>query len=369
MTRSGSGDDRDPPDRGDETDSAEASEDSCEGDQSDGQESSGIDSGPAPTERPSGEPGESADDTSGSGERVGDAAVSGDSTNDPGRSTTDRQWSPNDGAQTPSDGNRSQRASAGGDGNGPSTDSVTIEDDGVVRWFLRTEEGGVVYVRDLVVSVLAVGLIALILFGISGVWPPLVAVESGSMEDNMHRGDMIFVVDEDRFVGDNPVDGTGIVTAEAGAESDHSKFGQAGDVIIFRPDGNDRATPVIHRAGFWVEEGENWVDDGPADPALLNDNECDDLRSCPATHDGFITIGDANSGYDQAGSGANTDVVRPEWVEGKGMLRIPWLGYVRLTIDEVLVGGPSPLSTAPIAALLGTMTMSALLTGRSRRRC
>ena len=281
---------------------------------------------------------------------------------------TDHQWSSTDASRTSSDGNRPPRAS-GGDDTRSASGSVSIEDDGVVRWFLRTEEGSVVYVRDLAVSVLAVGLIALILFGISGVWPPLVAVESGSMEDNMHRGDMIFVVDEDRFVGDNPVEGTGIVTAEAGTESGHSKFGQPGDVIIFRPDGNDGATPVIHRAGFWVEEGQNWIDDGPADPTLLNDNECEDLRSCPATHDGFITIGDANSGYDQAGSGANTDVVRPEWVEGKGMLRIPWLGYVRLTIDEVLVGGPSPLSTAPLGALLGTMTIGALLTGRSRGRC
>ncbi|MFC7231930.1 S26 family signal peptidase [Saliphagus sp. GCM10025308] len=163
----------------------------------------------------------------------------------------------------------------------PDDDRVTIEDDGPIRWFLRTNNGTVVAVRDVLSSVALVAVIGLVLFGISGIWPPLVAVESGSMEPNMERGDMIFVVAEDRFAGDDPVDGTGIVTREAGLENGHEKFGGAGDVIIFRPNGNARETPVIHRAHFWVEADENWVD-GQANPEFVNGASCERVRACPA---------------------------------------------------------------------------------------
>src|SRR6056297_1547205 len=126
----------------------------------------------------------------------------------------------------------------------PVTDdgSVSIEDDGILRWFLKTNEGPVVYVRDVATSVGLVLLIALVLFGASGVWPPLVAVESGSMEPNMQRGDMILVVDAERFVGDGAIEGTGVVTAETGADTGYSKFANAGDVIIFRPNGSEANT-------------------------------------------------------------------------------------------------------------------------------
>lgn len=240
----------------------------------------------------------------------------------------------------------------------PRTDarsSVTVEDDGVLRWFLESDAGAVVFVRDIVSSVGLVLLIALVLFGVSGVWPPLVAVESGSMEPNMQRGDMIFVVDEDRFVGDGAIDGTGVVTHETGIESGYDTFGNPGDVIIFRPGGSETATPVIHRAHFWVEEGENWVED--ADPGLTNDQTCAELRTCPARHDGFITHGDANRGYDQANQGADTVVVKPEWVEGKAAYRIPWLGYIRLTVDDMLGGEPDPVRLAPFVALFGGVVL------------
>lgn len=227
------------------------------------------------------------------------------------------------------------------------TDEVTIEDDGVVRWFLNSSDSTVTVVRDVASSVAIVLLIGLLLFAVSGVWPPLVAVESGSMEPGMERGDMIVVVDEHRFVGDEPIDGTGIVTAADGQSGGHEKFGQHGDVIIFEPDGEEFRTPVIHRAHYWVEEGDNWVDE-QADPANLNGATCADLTTCPADHDGFITKGDANDGYDQAGSGAPTDVVKPEWINGKASVRIPWLGHVRLLFDSLLVKSPSHSPTGSV---------------------
>ncbi|WP_255192765.1 S26 family signal peptidase [Natronobeatus ordinarius] len=249
------------------------------------------------------------------------------------------------------DGDRDRReqssrsGTAGEDATATADDSVTIEDDGVVRWFLKTDDGRIVAIRDVLTGVAIVAFVGLVLFGLSGVWPPMVAVESGSMEPNMQRGDLVFVVDENRFVGDDPIDGTGIVTYENGAGGGHEKFGEPGDVIIFQPNGDEFQTPIIHRAYYWVEEGDNWVDD-QADPAFVNGASCEEVATCPAEHDGFVTRGDANNAYDQVvGSYAETDVVKPEWVTGKAMIRIPYLGYIRLAFESILtVSGPVGVS-------------------------
>ena len=251
----------------------------------------------------------------------------------------------------------------------PSDNAVTIEDDGLLKWFLKTDEGAIVAIRDVITTVAIVALVGAILFGISGVWPPLVAVESGSMEPNMERGDLIFVVDDDRFAGDDPVDETGIVTYDTGTENGHEKFGKPGDVIIFNPDGEVFRTPVIHRAHFWVEEGENWVETR-ANPDYVNGQTCTEVAACPAEHDGFVTKGDNNDGYDQAGHGARLDnVVKPEWTTGKASFRIPWLGHVRLTFDEIFastaptVSGPTPTppdSTLPDAPTVPQIGLAAV---------
>ncbi|MDJ1432755.1 S26 family signal peptidase [Halostagnicola sp. A-GB9-2] len=249
-------------------------------------------------------------------------------------------------------------SSSGRDGSNPRDESenqVTIENDGIVRWFLKTDDGTVLIVRDVLTSVAIVAIIGLILFGISGIWPPLVAVESGSMDPNMKEGDLVFVVDDDRFVGDNPVDGTGVVTLENGQESGHDKFGMHGDVVVFQPGGSATETPVIHRAHFWVDEGDDWV--AQADPDIIGEDvTCDDVQTCPAEHEGFITKGDNNAGYDQqANAGTRSDsIVHPEWVTGKASFRIPWLGNIRLLFDDYLLGiasGSSPITPEAVGAV------------------
>jgi signal peptidase I len=272
---------------------------------------------------------------------------------------------------------------------GGADDDVTIEDDGVFRWFFDSNDGTVVLVRDVLSSVAIVAVIGLLLFGISGIWPPLVAVESGSMEPNMERGDLIFVVADDRFVGDDPAGGTGVVPLDTGEDNGHDKFGKPGDVVIFQPNGDEFRTPVIHRAHFWVEEGEDWVDT-QADEEYVGGATCDQIETCPASHDGFVTKGDANPYYDQYQRGADTDVVQPQWISGKASFRIPWLGYVRLTFDSIMGGflapqpsigqlsgaaGPSGLSDEAIAGaglgatgVAATGTGIAVAAGRFRRR-
>ncbi|RKD93732.1 S24/S26 family peptidase [Halopiger aswanensis] len=267
---------------------------------------------------------------------------------DPGSSDDERT----DGGSGPRRGSSDQNGrspdapAAGGDESGA---DVTIEDDGIVRWFLRTDEETIVLARDVVSSVAIVAVIGLLLFAVSGIWPPLVAVESESMVPNMQKGDLIFITDSDRFVGDNPVEGTGVVTLERAQETGYEKFNRPGDVIIFKPDGSEYETPVIHRAHFWVEEGENWVDT-KADEEITGGVTCEQVRTCPAPHDGFVTKGDNNDGYDQFGNSVST-VVKPEWVTGKATFRVPWLGHIRLAFDKLFSGTIAPSPTVWDAGL------------------
>jgi signal peptidase len=203
-------------------------------------------------------------------------------------------------------------------------DVETGEDDDGTDWALLA--------RDLVTSVVAVLLLGAYLFAISGVWPPMVAIESGSMEPNMQVNDLAFVMDTDRFQPEESIrmangSDTGVVTAAVGAETGYSQFGDSGDVIVFEPNGNSRRTPIIHRAMFWVEQGENWCEHEAVESAFLRNTDED---QCTASHAGFITKGDDNPTYDQAGRAPITAPVRPGWIVGTAETRIPWLGWFRL---------------------------------------
>jgi len=212
-----------------------------------------------------------------------------------------------------------------GDKDGPEGRGVeTGEDDDGTDWALLA--------RDIATSVVSVLLLGAYLFAVSGVWPPMVAIESGSMEPNMEVNDLAFVMDTDRFQPNESVrmaDGrdTGVVTAAVGAETGYSQFGDNGDVIVFEPNGNNRRTPVIHRAMVWVEQGENWCEHEAVESAFLRNT---DQEQCTASHAGFITKGDDNPTYDQAGRAPITAPVRPEWVVGTAETRIPLLGWFRL---------------------------------------
>ncbi|MFB6113769.1 MAG: S26 family signal peptidase [Halodesulfurarchaeum sp.] len=218
--------------------------------------------------------------------------------------------------------------------------------------FLGTEEGWKQFAREIVVSVLIVASIGLLLFAISGVWPPMVAVESGSMEPHLSRGDLVFVMEEHRFSPEFAVEGTGVVTTRIGARHGYRRFGAPGDVIVYQPYGNEHRTPVIHRARFWVEQGENWYD--TADPRYMSADSCEELAYCPAPYSGFITKGDNNGYYDQVRGISNP--VKPEWIRGTAVFKIPWLGWVRLAVSEATVLPLRPVDITPIALDGGTPT-------------
>ena len=136
-------------------------------------------------------------------------------------------------------------------------------------------------------------------------------IESGSMEPNMHIGDLVFI---------RNVPSTGIVTYEDGATSGYKTLGDYGNAILYQRYGRTAETPLIHRAMYYVATGEPMWEGGPIAP-----------------HAGYITKGDnnkTNSRYDQYN--LCTEPIREEWIDGVACFRVPYIGYVRIILSKIL---------------------------------
>jgi len=195
-------------------------------------------------------------------------------------------------------------------------------------WFQRlrgADDGPLLFLRELLLSLSIVAAIGLVLFAATGVWPPMVAVESGSMEPNINQYDLIVVSEPGRFA---PAEANeqGLVMADT-SDTGYGSFNEPGSVIVYDYPGRV-GSPIIHRVRFRVEAGENWFD--RTSPDAVDAESCAELRNCPAPHAGYITKGDNNRRYDQANGVA--PVVKSEWVNGVARFRIPYLGRLRLAL-------------------------------------
>ncbi|MFC7187102.1 S26 family signal peptidase [Halorubrum yunnanense] len=209
-------------------------------------------------------------------------------------------------------------------------------------------------VSELLAPAAAVLLVALVVAAAAGAWPPFVAVESGSMEPTVERGDLVVVTSTERF----PWGGL-VGHAEPGAPT---RLGGAGDVVVFNPPDAERR-PILHRIAFPVSAGEDWTD--RADPALL-DGDCDAIEACPAPHDGYVTYGDANGEYDQ--SAGIAPVIREEWISAKALVSVPNLGWFRVGVDAAIARlglFPTAVGVGGAAAIAGGF--GAMLMGRMGR--
>ena len=190
------------------------------------------------------------------------------------------------------------------------------------RDLLHPKSEGASFVRDILLILLIVAGIGLVLFDVSGTWPALVAVESGSMEPNLPTYSLVFVVDENRFGG--------WMTQEEAKASGASKiFNEYGDVIVYQPNGMTGVTPIIHRAIAEITKEES---------AAIG-------FSGDAAHAGVITKGDNNvtNPYpDQFGSFpgygiSRMEPVKEEWIVGKAVFAIPLIGWVPLHLIESIL--------------------------------
>ncbi|MFA6333311.1 MAG: S26 family signal peptidase, partial [Methanoregula sp.] len=174
--------------------------------------------------------------------------------------------------------------------------------------FRTSEHWAVSLARDLLWVVGVVGAIALALFLICGTWPAVVTIESGSMIPNMNIGDLVVVVQQDRY-GD-------LMTWEEGKAANVSKFNSYGDVIIYKPNGMSSVHPIIHRAMVYA-----------TNTTPLTEIRGNQLKmNYTVAHDGYITWGDNNPAPDQFVSykGIGTpEPVKDEWIVGKALFTVP----------------------------------------------
>lgn len=221
----------------------------------------------------------------------------------------------------------------------------------------------VLLLRDLAVLGLIVAIAFGALFAYAGVWPPMVVVESSSMQHNDAESS-IGAIDTGDYVlvQAAPLRGQVVTWAEARLTG-YATYGDFGDVIIFWPPGA-RTTPIIHRALLYLQWNAT-TDDGWDAPDLLrlaqgtewtatrngsvvslpyNINGRITLYHAGFRADlaktifvstlphvsGYITMGD-NNAY-RPGGGPDPWIIPQESVIGRARGELPWFGLIKLTL-------------------------------------
>lgn len=227
------------------------------------------------------------------------------------------------------------------------------------------------FMRDAGIALVFVASILLAMYAYTGLWPPLVVVESNSMMHSEENVSYVGVIDTGDLVLVKSVDSASDIEAYIdGYSSGHSTYGDYGDVVIYRVNGNELGTPIIHRAIIYLETNEDgasfraealrYLDkaDGKwstSDPDDTWDHLTSELRIYDVgfqsetvridtnrldLSSGFITKGDHNDFVDQDSISRNTPV-KASWVVGKARGEIPWFGLLKLWATDSL-GSPSP---------------------------
>lgn len=225
------------------------------------------------------------------------------------------------------------------------------------------------FLRDAGIALLFVASILFAMYAYTGLWPPLVVVESNSMMHSEENVSYIGVIDTGDLVLVKSVDSAADVeTYIDGCSSGHRTYGDYGDVVIYKVNGNELTTPIIHRAVIYLEinddgrsfrsESLRYVDDSKWSTSDPTDT-WDHLTSVIRIYDygfqsetvsidtdrlveasGFITKGDHVNDIDQVRVGQNTPV-NIDWVVGKARGEIPWFGLLKLwTTDSLKSDAP-----------------------------
>jgi signal peptidase len=178
-------------------------------------------------------------------------------------------------------------------------------------------------------------------------------------------GDLVFV----KKLGEDQTP----VSYVEGQKKDHRTYSSYGDVIIFRPNGDENKTAIIHRAVVWIEFNATTYDnvsrsggsfdipslglrdvtgqvtipnyEWPQKPSKM-DLSIDisailrnfrNYRTTP--HSGFVTKGDDNLGVDQTSDFFNPEPpwiepVKKDWIIGKSVGELPWFGIIKLKFED-----------------------------------
>ncbi len=191
----------------------------------------------------------------------------------------------------------------------------------LIEQFRTSEHWAVSLARDALWLVAVVGGVALALYLICGTWPAVVTIESKSMDPHMKVGDLVVVVQKDRYGA--------FQTWLDGTQSGYMKYEEFGDVIIYRPNGLSNVHPIIHRAI-------QYVDGSPV--TEIKGHKL--IGNYTPPHPGYITWGDNNVYPDQGQAYPNIGVVEPvkeDRIVGKALFAVPLVGYLPLNIWAVAI--------------------------------
>ena len=251
-------------------------------------------------------------------------------------------------------------------------------------------------VRELVLATGMITLLVLAMWAHTGSMPPLVVVESNSMQHDS-SGEIGTIDAGDLILVHAPEDNRIITFAEATDPKSeyygYESLGMEGDVIIYERNGESDSTPIIHRALFEISigqalpaenqndcnEGVFWKDlcitswsvpgsdqvnvkeinlvfDGVntgkyacGGVAAQHGSQWFSVENYTPLNPGYVTLGDNNDCNDDQGvfefaqglSSIHSGMIRPvqeDWVIGISGAEIPWLGTVKLMVS----GGDSP---------------------------
>ncbi|TLZ54620.1 MAG: S26 family signal peptidase [Methanobacteriota archaeon] len=119
---------------------------------------------------------------------------------------------------------------------------------------LTRKEFAILLVRDVAFAGILVAIIFGSMFAYTQVWPPVVVVESGSMQHS-HTRAYLGTIDTGDVVLVQAVHSTSdIITYVQGRASGYETYSNYGDVIIFHPPGAPAdVTPIIHRAILYAD--------------------------------------------------------------------------------------------------------------------
>ena len=215
-------------------------------------------------------------------------------------------------------------------------------------------------VKDIGLAIGSVVIVFLLTFAYSGNWPPMVVIESGSMEHDNNplysepRYSHIGTIDTGDLVVVKKVKKSDIVTYLEGKKTDYKKYGDYGDVIVYYKNGIETydgqpVTPVIHRAMAWVEvvdkENETYyipeIDttfQGKIQLAEIGLGGGASIQNIQ--NSGYITKGDSkgNPHPDQLThydiTGAPVQPVDPDWIVGMAKGELPWFGLIKLRVTQ-----------------------------------
>jgi signal peptidase len=177
--------------------------------------------------------------------------------------------------------------------------------------------------------------------GLDGTGPPLgrdCKPQSYGRLGTIDPGDLVFV----RHITDRD-------DVSTLAQGFPVRYGRVGDVVVYRPSGSTGATPIIHRALFYLQINEDATYSIPelniSHEASLDQPKITFLTHCvlqgglhgpwTSADSGFITKGDNNPMADQCPQAHLSDPARPDWVLGKARGEVPWFGLIKLFVDDL----------------------------------